>query len=185
MKVLVGISGSIGVVGIHNYLIDLLLQEEVEEVNAVMTPAAARFISPRSLEAFIRRPVYIDPWTDEINVMFSPPELVKGIDLYLVAPASATTLSRCASGSADTLVAHCYLCHTGPVAFAPSMAPEMWKHPAVRRNFALLRKFGACILPPGEGYSVAARKMQKGAMCSFTEMWPRLKALVEKGSDQH
>jgi phosphopantothenoylcysteine decarboxylase/phosphopantothenate--cysteine ligase len=178
MKILVGISGSIGVVGIHSYLVSMLLEKEVEEVNAVMTPTAARFLSPRSLEAFLGRTVHVDPWTDP-GTMFAPPELVKGIDLYLVAPASATTLSRCAAGAAETLVANCYLCHTGPVAFAPSMSPEMREHPAVRHNLDRLKEFGACILPQGEGFSVAARKMQKSSMCSYAQMWPQLKALVQ------
>jgi phosphopantothenoylcysteine decarboxylase/phosphopantothenate--cysteine ligase len=178
MRILVGISGSIGVVGIHFYLINMLLEEEVKEVNAIMTPTAARFISPRSLEAYTKQPVHVDLWT-EPGAMLAPPELVKGVDLYLIAPASATTLSRCATGSAETLVAQCYLCHTGPVAFAPSMSPEMLEHPAVRRNLDRLREFGACILPQGEGFSVAARKMQKGSMCSYAQMWPQLKALTQ------
>ena len=76
-------------------------QEEVEEVRAVMTPTASRFLSPRSLEALLKRPVHVDPWTDP-GIMPAPPELVQGVDLYLVAPASATTLSRCAAGSGDS-----------------------------------------------------------------------------------
>ncbi len=179
MKILVGISGSIGVLGIHTYLLSLLLEKEVEEVHAIMTPTAARFVSPRALEAVLQRPVHVDPWTDP-GTMFSPPELVRGIDLYLIAPASATTLSRCAAGSAETLVANCYLCHAGAVAFAPSMSTEMWEHPAVRRNLDRLRQDGACVLPVGEGYLVSARKQQKGPMCSYAEMWPRLKAHVAK-----
>lgn len=179
MKILVGISGSIGVLGIHAYLISLLMEEEVEEVRAVMTPTAARFVNPRALEAFLRHPVHVDPWTDP-GLGFAPPELVQGIDVYLVAPASATTLSRCASGSAENLVASCFLCHTGPVAFAPAMSQEMWQHPAVLRNFALLKKYGATILPPGKGYLVTAKKQTKGPMCSYGVLWPRLKALVEE-----
>jgi phosphopantothenoylcysteine decarboxylase/phosphopantothenate--cysteine ligase len=176
MKILVGISGSLGAIGIHAYLISLLLEDEVEEVHAVMTPTAARFLSPKSLEAILARPVHVDPW-HEPGIMYSPPELVKGIDLYLIAPASASTLSRCASGSAETLVASCYLCHTGPVAFAPSMSPEMLEHPAVKRNIGQLESFGAHILPLGEGYSVAAKKKLKSYMCPYQQMWPILRNL--------
>ena len=183
MKILVGISGSIGVVGVHSYLVSLLLEKEVEEVRAIMTPTAARFMSPRTLEAFLRRQVHVDPWSDQ-GPMYAPPELVTGLDLYLIAPASATTLSRCAHGSAETLVASCYLCHSGPVAFAPSMSPTMWEHPAVQRNLDRLREFGACILPPGEGFSVTAQKKERGSMCSYKEMWPILKSLVRKDSGQ-
>jgi len=179
MKILVGISGSIGVLGIHAHLISLMMEEEVEEVRAVMTPTAARFLNPRALESFLRHPVHVDPWTDP-GPGFSPPDLVQGVDLYLVAPASATTLSRCAAGSAENLVASCYLAHTGPVAFAPVMSREMWEHPAVLRNLALLKKYGACLLPPGKGYLVTARKHDRGAICPYPVMWSRLKALVDE-----
>jgi phosphopantothenoylcysteine decarboxylase / phosphopantothenate---cysteine ligase len=179
MRILVGITGSIGVLGIHSYLVSLLSQKEVEEIRVLMTPTAARFVSPRALEALISTPVRVDSWTDS-GQMISPPALVKGIDLYLIAPASATTLAKCAAGIADTLVTNCYLCHTGPVAFAPAMAPEMWDHPAVRANFERLQGFGACILPSGVGFSAALGKNIKGAICSFAVMWPRLKELVEE-----
>jgi phosphopantothenoylcysteine synthetase/decarboxylase len=179
MKILVGISGSIGVLGIHAYLISLLAQKEVEEVRAVMTPTAARFVSPKAIEALIGKIVRVDPWTDP-GQMVSPPDLVKGIDLYLVAPASATTLSRCAAGSAETLVTNCYLCFTGPVAFAPAMAPEMWDHPAVLRNLDRLREDGATILPAGVGFSASLGKSIKGSLCPFSQMWPLLKTQVEE-----
>jgi|SRR4028118_358750 Phosphopantothenoylcysteine synthetase/decarboxylase len=179
MKILVGISGSVGVVGIHTYLLNLLMEKEVDEVNAIMTPSAARFLNPRTLEVFLGNQVHVDPWTDT-GLMYAPPELVKGVDLYLIAPASATTLSRCATGSAETLIANCYLCHTGPVAFAPSMSPSMWDHPAVIQNIDRLKSFGACILPPGEGFSITARKTEKASICSYTEMWPRLRSFVQE-----
>lgn len=174
MRILVGISGSIGVLGIHSYLIQLMAQKEVEEVRAIMTPTSARFVSPRALEALLRQQVHVDLWSDA-GPMVSPPELVRGMDLYLIAPASATTLSRCATGSAETLVSQCYLCFTGPVAFATAMAPEMLEHPAVQRNLNQLRADGAHILPTGYGYSAALGKSIKGAICSFAEMWPLLK----------
>ncbi len=179
MKVLVGISGSIGVLGIHSYLASLLAEKEVEELRIVMTPSAARFVSPQALEALFCLPVHVDSWTDA-RPMVSPPVLVADLGLYLIAPASATTLSRCANGSADTLLAHCYLSATCPTAFAPAMEEEMWRHPAVRRNLERLKEDGAVILPAGAGYSAATGKMGRGAMCSYKDMWPILKSLAQR-----
>ncbi len=181
MNILVGISGSIGVLGICAHLISLQLEKEVEDIRIVMTPTAARLLDPRTVEALLRRRVHIDPWTDG-RPMYSPPTLTQGMDLYLIAPATATTLSRCANGSGETLVAHCYLAFQGPVAIAPAMEPEMWKHPAVLRNLARLKEDGACILPPGIGYSAATGKVEKAAMCSYQEMWPILKSLAGRPS---
>ena len=181
MKILVGVSGSIGVLGIPSHLVNLQAEKEVEELRIIMTPTAARFISPQTLEALLRCPVHVDPWSDR-RPTYSPPVIVKDIDIYLIAPATATTLSRCANGSGETLLSHCYLSHTGPVAFAPSMEMEMWKHPAVLRNLQRLREDGACILPAGAGYSAATGKTENTAMCSYKEMWPILKSLVQNKS---
>jgi phosphopantothenoylcysteine decarboxylase/phosphopantothenate--cysteine ligase len=177
MKILVGVSGSIGVLNIHSYLISLRSEPEVEELRVVMTPTAARFVNPQGLEALLRLRVHVDSWSDP-RPMLPPPELVHGIDLYLIAPASATTLSRCAAGAADTLLANCYLNWTGPVAFAPAMAPEMWEHPAVRQNVARLESFGARFLPMGKGWSAAAGKVIQGSLCPYQQMWPLLKAFA-------
>jgi phosphopantothenoylcysteine decarboxylase/phosphopantothenate--cysteine ligase len=181
MKVLVGISGSIGVMGIPGHLISLQVEQEVEELRVLMTPTAARFVNPQTLEALLRQSIHVDPWADG-HPMYSPVDLVKGVDLFLIAPASATTISRCANGSADTLLAHCYLCHSGPVAFAPSMSPEMLEHRAVRRNLKQLETDGACILPLGAAYSASTGTFQKGGLCAYQEMWPILKSLVRKQS---
>jgi len=178
MKILVGISGAIGALGIPSYLINLQVEQEVEELRIVMTPTAARFINPQSLEALVRQPVFVDPWNDGRR-LYSAPELVKDLDLYLIAPASATTLSRCATGSGETLVAQCYLCHGGPVAFAPSMSPEMFRHPAVVRNLKWLEENGARILPPGPAFQAATGTFVQGGTCPYREMWPILKSLVQ------
>ena len=183
MKILIGVSGSIGVLNVHSYLINLKSEPEVEEIRIVMTPTAARFVNPQGLEALLRQRVYVDPWT-EPGPMYSPPELVKDMDLFLIAPASATTLSRCATGSGETLLCHCYLSHKGPVAFAPAMSEEMWEHPAVRRNRERLQEDGAAILPAGAGYSAAAGKVQRGSMCPYSKMWPLLKELVGRATPQ-
>jgi phosphopantothenoylcysteine synthetase/decarboxylase len=179
MRVLVGISGSIGVLGIPAYLIGLQVAPEVEELRILMTPTATRFLAPQSLEALLRLPVHVDPWADG-RPLRSPPELVQDIDLYLVAPASATTLARCANGVGDTLVSYCYLCHGGATAFAPSLAPGAWRHPAVLRNLDRLQQDGAHILPPGLSYSASTGTFEKSGPCPFPEMWPVLKRLVEE-----
>ncbi|HEV2851664.1 MAG TPA: flavoprotein [Thermoanaerobaculia bacterium] len=183
MRVLVGISGSIAVVGITGHLQQFLMQKEVEELRVIMTPTAAHFLSPKAIEAIIGRSVRVDLWS-EPGPMIAPAELVMGIDVYVVAPASATTVARCASGSADTLVSLCYLCHKGPVVFAPAMSEEALAHPAVRRNFKQLEEFGACILETSTGYSAATKKLNRGAMCPFPAMWSRLKSLVEQAQKE-
>lgn len=72
MKILVGISGSIAVLGMPGYLASLQAEKEVEALRIVMTPTASRFLNPQALEALFRQRVHVDPWTDG-GVMYSPP----------------------------------------------------------------------------------------------------------------
>ncbi|WP_437552546.1 flavoprotein [Sorangium sp. So ce367] len=171
MKILVGISGAIGVLGIHTYLVRLSAEREVE-LQVVMTPTAARFVSAEALAALLGSTVLTEAWGPGLTR--PPPALVEGVDVYLVAPASANTLARCANGIADSLVTTCYLCHTGPTVFAPAMAPEMLHHPATVRNIDRLREYGALILPTARGVQAATGKILDGALCEYGQMWEAL-----------
>jgi phosphopantothenoylcysteine decarboxylase/phosphopantothenate--cysteine ligase len=78
-------------------------------------------------------------------------EVNEGMDLMLVAPASANTLSQMASGAASNLLTSCYLAFRGPVVIAPAMNTSMWLHPATERNLATLRGDGVHVIDPESG----------------------------------
>lgn len=69
------------------------------------------------------------------------------VDWFVVAPATATTLARVATGAADTLLAALILAHGPGIYFQPSMNLRMWNNPATRRNIASLTADGHHILP--------------------------------------
>ena len=167
MKILVGLTGAIGVLGIHAYLLRLAAEPDAE-VALMMTPTAARIIDPGALGAVLRCEVTVEPWRERRAV--PPAALTRGIDVLLVAPASATTIAYCATGSAANLIAACYLSHVGRSVFAPSMAPEMLAHPATRRNLRILAEDGATVLPTGEGVQVATGRWTPGALCDYATM---------------
>ncbi|WP_437523304.1 flavoprotein [Sorangium sp. So ce726] len=171
MKILVGLSGSIGVLGIHTYLVRLSAERGVE-LQVVMTPTATHFVSAEALGALLGSTVLTEAW--DPGLMRPPPALVEGVDVYLIAPASANTLARCASGIADTLVTTCYLCHTGPTVFAPAMAPQMLHHPATARNIDRLREDGALVLPTARGVQASTGKILDGALCEYGQIWEAL-----------
>ena len=69
----------------------------------------------------------------------------------LVAPATANTLSKMASGTCDNLVLAAYLSVKCPVYFAPAMDLDMYKHPSTLANFATLQSFGNILIPAETG----------------------------------
>jgi len=128
------------------------LQQAGHGVTAVMTRSARRFVTPLTLEAITGREVVTDLWASGRNVDIEHIALATRIDLLLVAPATANTLARFAQGHADDFLSAMFLATRAPVVLAPAMNSQMYAHPAVVRNLALLRERGATIVDPGSGY---------------------------------
>jgi phosphopantothenoylcysteine decarboxylase / phosphopantothenate---cysteine ligase len=179
MTVLVGITGSIGVLGIHAYLARLAAEPDVR-IRAVMTTTAAAIVSPAALGALLRCPVVSDEWQREQAV--PPSKHVEDVDVLLIAPATATTMSYCAAGAAPNLVSACYLAHEGPTIFAPAMAPEMLAHPATQRNLRVLAEDGAIVLETGRGLQVSSGRWVDGALCDYSVMRDAVFGAIERHS---
>ena len=96
-----------------------------------MTRSARRFVAPLTFEAITRRPVVTDQWTPGANADIEHIAIASGIDLLLVAPATANTLGKFAHGIADDFLSSLYLATTAPVVLAPAMNTNMFAHPAV------------------------------------------------------
>jgi phosphopantothenoylcysteine decarboxylase / phosphopantothenate---cysteine ligase len=124
-------------------------------VQAVLTPRGAQFVTPLSFAALTGAPAPVDEFPEpggqpQLDV-YSHLNLTRGIDCYLIAPATATTLAKLATGQADNLVTGCYVSCSAPVVLAPAMNTRMWLHPAVQENMARLRSRGHSVVEPGTG----------------------------------
>ena len=142
-------------------LTSLLVQKDYS-VRAVMTESAQRFLGPATLMALTGRPVATDLF-DPSMPLGTHIELARDAKLLCVAPATANFLANAANGHADDLLSTLYLCFTGPVIVAPAMNVEMWNQPSVQRNIEQLRKDGAHIVDPQEGW-LSCRQKGMGRM---------------------
>lgn len=129
-----------------------LAAEFAERIDAVLTDAAREFLHPRAL-AVLGCEVWTDPFEQRPGTPV-PHIYLAAADLVLVLPATADALFRFAHGAATDLLALVVAATRAPVVVAPSMHPDMWRHPAVRRNVATLRRDGVFVLEPGPGYSL-------------------------------
>jgi phosphopantothenoylcysteine synthetase/decarboxylase len=134
-KLLVGISGSIGVVNMPSYL--LVLRGAFPEIQVIMTWTAQKFIPKETMVCFTKQ-IHSDPFAPESGHM----QLAKWADLMVVIPATAHTLAQAASGLAGSLLTTVILAHEKPVLFFPNMNRAMWEHPATQRNAARLQEDG-------------------------------------------
>lgn len=150
-NVVVGVTGSIAA---HRAL-DVVSQLTKAgcAVRVVMTADAQRFVTPLPFKVLSRGPVITDLYDEEEGWKPSHIRVADEADLFLVAPASASTLARLAQGLADDALQCVALALDPgvPVLLAPAMNGKMWRHPATQANVAVLKARGAEILGPDEG----------------------------------
>ncbi len=148
-KILLGVSGSIAA-----YKAALLVRLFIKagaEVKVVLTTSAAGFITPLTLGTLSKNPVLTEFSNHETGQWNNHVELGLWADALVIAPASAHTLAKCATGLCDNLLTATYLSAKCPVFFAPAMDLDMYRHPAVRANLQKLQSYGNLIIPAEHG----------------------------------
>ncbi|WP_445735525.1 bifunctional phosphopantothenoylcysteine decarboxylase/phosphopantothenate--cysteine ligase CoaBC [Mariniflexile sp.] len=122
-------------------------------VKVVMTPASKDFITPLTLSTLSKNPVYSSfvNEDDDNAVWNSHVDLGLWADLFVIAPATANTLSKMANGGCDNLLLTTYLSAKCPVYFAPAMDLDMYKHQSTLHTFKVLNSYGNIMVPATSG----------------------------------
>ncbi len=147
MRILLGITG-----GIAAYKAAGLVRAFSElghKVTVVPTENALRFVGKTTLEAFSGQSIDIDMYNDVAQVRHV--ELGQQADLIVVAPATASFLSRLSTGLADDLLTNAILASNAPVIVCPAMHSEMWLNPATQNNVSILQSRGIRVMEPASG----------------------------------
>jgi phosphopantothenoylcysteine decarboxylase/phosphopantothenate--cysteine ligase len=168
-RILLGVTG--GIAAYKALELARLATKEGQAVRVLMTPAAKRFVGPASFEGIVGAPVLTDeferdpmrgaypgdpiPEHDPIGHL----EVVANADVYMVAPASANTVAKLATGIADSMVTTSFLACTAPRLVAPAMNDRMYRDAATQENLAALRRRGITVIEPEEG-ALASRGEQ-------------------------
>lgn len=147
MRIIVGIGG-----GIAAYKAAMLLRlfaKNGDEVIAMPTPNATKFVGVPTLEALSGNPVSTDVFdrVPEVNHV----RQAERADAVVIAPATADLLARLAAGRADDLLSSTVLTTHAPVILAPAMHTQMWEHPATQANVQTLRSWGYHVIEPAIG----------------------------------
>ena len=127
------------------------LQKAGAQVRVVMTRSACEFITPLTLQALSGNPVHIDLLDTEAEAAMGHIELARWADLVLIAPASASFISRLSRGSGEDLLSTLCLATDSPIALAPAMNQAMWRDGSTQTNLEMLIDKGVKILGPDEG----------------------------------
>lgn len=174
-KILIGISG-----GIAAYKVCSLVRLFVKagaEVRVIMTPYAAKFVSPLTLSVLSGNEVIINmfPQGDDFSSMekvdTGTAHIDYGIwsDLFVIAPATANTIAKAASGIADNFLLSTVLSCRAPILIAPTMDLDMYKKEITEENISKLKSRGFFISEPTTG-ELASGLWGKGRMAEPEEI---------------
>src|SRR5438093_4928078 len=160
-RILLGVSG--GISAYKAVELARLATKAGHAVRVVQTPASLKFVGRATFEGITGAPVLVDEFeADPARGAFpgdpapdhdpiSHLELVRRCDVLAIAPASANTIAKLATGLADNLLTSAALACEAPIMIATAMNDRMYEHPATLANLDLLRSRGARIVPPGTG----------------------------------
>ena len=147
MRIVVGITGGIAAYKMPELV--RLLKKRGHDVRCAATDHALEFVTRVTLETVSGNPLYSDLFASGRTEHIS---LKDWGEMLVVAPATANIIGKVASGIADDALSTLLLAFSGkPVIMAPAMNCEMWAHPAVQRNVALLKSWGIVMVGPDEG----------------------------------
>lgn len=148
MKILLGITG--GIAAYKTPQLVRLLVKKGHNVRVILTEKAKDFVTPLTLSTLSKEPVLSDFATID-GEWNSHVALAQWADLLLIAPATANTIAKMASGQCDNLLLATYFSAKKPVWVAPAMDLDMYAHPTVTENFIKLERFGNHIIPATYG----------------------------------
>jgi phosphopantothenoylcysteine decarboxylase / phosphopantothenate---cysteine ligase len=188
-RVLLGVSG--GIAAYKALELARLATLAGHGVRVLMTEGATRFVGPASFEGIVGAPVLIseferdpmrgafpgegEPTHDPIGHL----ELAANCDAFLVAPASANTLAKLASGAADSMLTTSFLACAAPRLVAPAMNDRMYSAAATQANLATLRERGVEVIEPEEGRLASRGEHGRGRLPDPERLLAAVQACLE------
>jgi len=168
-KILLGVTA--GIAAYKSAFLVRLLIKEGAQVKVVMTPSAKDFVTPLTLSTLSKNEVFssFTNEEDENAQWNNHVELALWADLFIIAPATANTLSKMAHGTSDNLLLAVYLSAKCPVYYAPAMDLDMYKHPSIKATFNTLDSYGNIQIPAGHG-ELASGLVGQGRMAEPEEI---------------
>ena len=148
-KVILGVTGSIASYKSLD-LASKLVQSQAK-VDVILTNSATKFISPLAFESITHTKVFLDIFDAVPTQYLNHIRLAESADIMIIAPATANTIAKLATGIADDALGTTVLANKAPLVVAPAMDGNMFNHPATQENISKLISRGVFIAGPSEG----------------------------------
>jgi len=168
-NILVGITSSIASYKIYELI--RLYKKNNYNVKVVVTKNALNFISPVVIETLSENPLYYEQFNSRDDIEHI--SLNDWADVFVIAPISANTVSKCAMGIADNLLTSVFCAFLGakkPILLAPAMNENMYNNPIVQENISKLINYGCEIVDCESGF-LACKANGVGRLASIEKIY--------------
>lgn len=174
-KILIGITGGIAAYKICELI--RMFKRNNADVKVVVTQNALSFVTKLTLQTLSQNQVYVEQFETE---EYKPEHisLADDSDIFVIAPTSANTISKLATGICDNLLTSVACAFKNPIILAPAMNCNMWENKVIQENLSKLEELGYNIYPPEEGY-LACGYNGNGRLCSIEKLYEKTVEVLE------
>lgn len=173
-NILIGITGGIAAYKICELI--RMFKRNNANVRVICTKNALNFVTKLTLQNLSRNEVGVE----EFELDEYKPEHISyadEADIMVIAPATANTVSKIASGICDNLLTSVTCAFRKPVILAPAMNCNMWGNPIIQENLKKLSSLGYKILEPEKGF-LACGYEGKGRLCSLDKIFDETSSIL-------
>lgn len=174
-RILLGVTGSIAAYKAAD-LASKLTQAGMQ-VDVILSAAARKFVTPLTFQSVTGRKAFTesDLWGEDAHILHVG--LVEGADAFMIAPATANTIAKLATGQAESLLTLTALAARCPLIVAPAMDVGMYENSATQENIKILHERGVIFAGPAEG-RMASGLIGKGRMLEPTALIGTLRQVL-------
>lgn len=148
--VVLGVSGGIAAYKIAS--LASMLKKQHANVEIILTPNAAKFITPLTFESLTGTKCLVDTFDRDFKFEVEHIALAKRADVFMIAPATANIIAKVAHGIADDMLTTTFLACRKPKMIVPAMNTAMYENPVTQDNLSICRKYGMQVIDPATGY---------------------------------
>lgn len=160
-RIVLGVTG--GIAAYKSIEVCRRLVDAGAHVIPILTDAALNMVGETTFTALASERPKTSLWNDTDTIPHT--KLGQTCDAIVVCPATARIISDYRTGRSADLLSATLIATEAPVILCPAMHTEMWEHPAVEENLAVLADRGVFIVPPEEG-RLAGGDIGKGRLAS-------------------
>ncbi len=175
--IVIGVTGGIAVYKICSLVSSL--KKQGYEVIVLMSEAAQKFVTPLTFQTLSGSRVVTDMFSVDYEPDVHHISIAKKADVFVIAPASANTIAKVASGIADNMLTTTFLAAKCKKLIVPAMNTGMLENEITQENIAKCKKHGMYVLESNSGY-LACGDTGKGRMPEAIEIEDKIKELLEE-----